>query len=440
MYRLMKRKVLLSTSVLLCITTLFIGCTEDDPAASTNTEVGYVRMIAVGTFATTTETRFYINEKINGNGDTAVYNKDGELVEDITKSYLPVYFSGFGEPDAIASGVYIDLKTPLTSGIYGFNSPGYRVPSNSSTEGYYGRILENPARGYFPDATHRLNLAPNVNNVSFHKWAAVQKGVNTFSFRKNLSKIIDFKPTKVAGPITYKADINIDKGSYYTMFYSQTANSSSDPPTEKLVVMKESPSRYQFNDSSTFIRFLNFIPPSKSDDDFNLATSSMDIYFVKNNTESTPSEEVLIQTNLRRFAADENKTDFFEIDMRDVLKRVAPFARATVDDLLPLDTILAKNTYSFRFYRSGESAAVSKLPLIELPVTMRYSKDFGVYGDKTGFILLTKDPLRFQPMIMTAIFSINPITTGLGGGLTTYKSTFIFYNFEPTNPISSFTN
>jgi hypothetical protein len=430
------KNALLPLSMLLFF--LLLRCAEEEPRLADSNTAG-LRIIALDLY-NQEDTRFYINGRVNGDGDTAVYNTKNEKVSDITSTYVPVLFtaltSGERGGNNIARTAYIDLKPPFTAGVYTYKTGGYAIPELPLLEGT-PEIEAFEAPGYFPDASHRFPVRPIINQISYHKWASLPAGPATLSFRASSIKTIRFTPTTVLGPVVYTADINLEKNRNYTLFYTKTAFSSSDAPKEKVIVLKEDPLRYQFNDSSAYIRFLNFTKPARNSEAFNLSTSSIDVYIVKIGPSGAVQPEVLVQQGLKRFEADASNTAFFEIDLRDLLKATAPYAAAkTGEPLIALDTTLQNFTYVLRFYKSGESAALNRLPVSEMPVTMRYNEFVGLYGDQTGLFFIAKDNQGFQPMIMTVLFCISTLSDNVLSTIVEpiyRKMNFAVYNFEPAN-------
>jgi hypothetical protein len=430
--------------LVLCSMASVAACTDEDiPATLAPQEAAYVRMIVISPYSKQLPARFYVNGLVNGNGDTAVYDTRGNLVSELTTTYTQKEFPLFFERMLIGLSTsftsYFDLSINSATGIYTFNSPGFLARPSLGEVLTTGTVsFPNETTGYFPDATHRLQLAPVVNGYSYHKWAAFPAGVTNIAFRPSVLETVNFKPTVTLGPVIYQADINLEKEKLYTLFYTRTSFSTSDSDVENVVVLKEDPAQYQFNDSSTYVRFFNFTRPSKSDDQFNINTTSLDAYFVKFDQDSVSQAEVLMQSNLKRFAAEEQNSTFFEIDMRDILRELAPYGSGLEEDLLPMNEVLSRYTYAFRFYRTGESQEKSKRPLVEVPVEMIYTSERGVASKFTNaLLLLAKDPLNFQPMVLNIVFTISDFNSArFGEG--SLNTAFAVYNFEPNKAADAY--
>jgi len=370
--------VVISASIMLCL-----ALTSCKKATSVATLAkGYFRMIVldapqnVGTIG---KAQFYWDGRINSNGDSILRKPDGSLYStDQSNTASKIASVSVNFP----SGGWNDNPHPNLTGVYSFSDS-------------YASLYS-----YFPNATHRVQLAPIIGPINYYRWASFDAGSHDLEF-KRINRVNSYGTTiEVQGPSIYKNKYALEAGAVQTVFLYNTGiasyydwdyiiNASSGPrlpiftgneiyqPSRSIafttdnynvITLKDHPDKLPaFKDSSAYVRFLNF-SPIYLDPSANERSEYIDIYLaplygprsnleriigtlpangpVTNNL-TTAGPEFLVASNLKRF---DNSVDahFYELPM-------APYLRG--------DTVGRNRYFRVLAYRVGESAANGNAPL-----------------------------------------------------------------------------
>lgn len=367
--------------------------------------------------------QFYLDGKVNANGDSSIHNPDGTLYQPDPAQYST---STINYP----SGGWTDNSPINFAGTYGYSfAPG----STYAT---------------FPNPTDRIPLAPIINNYNYYNWAALPAAKHQLTFYSVINSSLFGNLISVRGDQFLNESINLEGGTLQTFLlinksvaetYTTEENDNYTTPlpiyTVKesidyyndqfdIVSIKDHPANLpKFKDSSAYIRFVNVIP-SVTDQSVNQASQTIDVYiqplFGRRPDifyfETGPikfidsiGSEVLVSKGLQRFQSSVD-APFFEIN-------VAPNMRINKTTGKP-DTASVPGKpkvpvyYRVLAYRSGQSAATGNSPIAIgdwLAVFNQYpGNDFtnisGGYSSGTNFVdswLLRFDGANYHPAICT---------------------------------------
>lgn len=368
--------------------------------------------------------QFYLDGKVNANGDSSIHNPDGTLFQPDPKQFST---STINYP----SGGWTDNSPINFAGTYGYNfAPG----STFAT---------------FPNPSDRIALAPVINNYNYYNWAALPTATHQLTFYSVINSTLFGNPISVKGDQFFSESINLEGGALQTFLlvnksvaetYTTEENNNYNTPLPiyavnetvdyftnqyDLVSIKDHPANLpRFKDSSAYIRFVNVTPPV-SDQSVNQASQTLDVYIaplygVRPDITSIYGQsqfidsigpEVLVSQGLQRF---QSATDapFYEIN-------VAANMRINKTTGNP-DTVsvpgkpLVPRYYRVLAYRAGQSAATGATPVAIgdwLAVFNQYpgfdqSALFSSSGGATGtnFVdswLLRYDGANYHPAITT---------------------------------------
>jgi len=371
--------IIISASITLCLA--LTSCKKS--TSVTTLEKGYFRMIVldapqnVGTIG---KAQFYWDGRINANGDSILRKPDGSLYStDQSNTASKIESVSVNFP----SGGWVDNPHPDLTGVYSFSDS-------------YASLYS-----YFPNSTHRVQLAPIIGPVNYYRWASFDAGSHDLEF-KRINRVNSYGTTiEVQGPSIYKNKYALEAGAIQTLFLYNTGIASyydwdymigADPlirlpkltgneiyqPSRNIafttdnynvITLKDHPNKLPaFKDSSAYVRFLNF-SPIYLDPAANERSDYIDIYLAplygpKSNLErvvgqinsyqsadtknqTTAGPEFLVASNLKRF---DNSVDapFYELPM-------APYLRG--------DTVGRNRYFRVLAYRAGESAEKGNAPL-----------------------------------------------------------------------------
>jgi hypothetical protein len=322
----MKLYVKIKWMILLLI--IVYGC-KHESMLSPQFSQAYTRFVIIDAPGTGNgKVQFYLDGKVNANGDSSIHNPDGTLYQPDPAQYST---STINYP----SGGWTDNSPINFAGTYGFsNNPG----STYAT---------------FPNPTDRIALAPIINNINYYNWSALTSAQHQLTFYSVINSSLFGNPISVKGDQFLSESINLEGGAIQTFFLVNKAVAKQYQTIENsnyntglpiygvnesinyfsnqfdIVSVKDHPANLpKFKDSSAYIRFIN-VTPAFSDQSVNQNTQSLDIYIVplyglrpdivslfgsSNNYIDSIGQEVLVSKGLERYQSTVD-APFYEINV-----------------------------------------------------------------------------------------------------------------------------
>jgi hypothetical protein len=382
--------------------------------------------------------QFYLDGKVNANGDSAIHNPDGTLYQPDNTQYST---STINYP----SGGWTDNSPINFAGTYGYNfAPG----STFAT---------------FPNPTDRISLAPIINNYNYYNWAALPTSNHQLTFYSVINSSLFGNPISVRGDEFFNESVDLEGGALQTFLLVNKSVAETYTTEENnnyntglpiysvnesinyfsnqfdVVSIKDHPANLpQFKDSSAYIRFVN-VTPAVSDQSVNQASETLDVYiaplyglrpdivsiFGTTKFIDSVGPEMLVSKGLQRYQSTVD-APFYEINvaanMR-INKTTGKPDTATVPG-----KPLVPRYYRVLAYRSGQSAATGDTP-VAIGDWLAIYNEFPGYdqtnisgGGATGTNvvdswLLRYDGANYHPAICTiAIAADMQIYQGPNGG------------------------
>jgi hypothetical protein len=409
--------------VILVITA--VGC-KRETVVSPDFAQSYTRIVVIDAPGNG-KVQFYLDGKVNANGDSVIHNPDGTL-------YQPDQAQNFTTTINYPSGGWTD-NSPITfAGTFGFsNYPG----STYAT---------------FPNPTDRIPLAPIINGYNYYNWAALPAARHQLTFYSVVNSSLFGNGILVKGDMFLNQSVNLEGGALQTFFVInksiaevygsiENTNASTALPIYAvkeninyfskqydIISVKDHPANLpKFKDSSAYIRFVN-VSPTFPDQAINQNTQSMDIYIVPlfgahpavyynsgvYNAIDSVGAEVLVSKGLNRFQSSVD-APFFEVN-------VAPNMRINKTTGSPDTARVAGKPrvpryYRVLAYRPGQSKATGSLPVAQgdwLAVYNQYPgfnyAAFPAAPTGTNFLdswLVRYDGTNYHPSICTILLSVD---------------------------------
>ena len=381
--------------------------------------------------------QFYMDGKINVNGDSVIYNPDGTVFTpdpSISTTSLVNY----------PSGGYTDNTIPDIPGVYG----------------YYSRTADSYAM--YPNPTDRIALAPILDGYNYFNWAAIPAKDHQVSFYSVVSASLYGNPVFAKGADFLDQQINLEGGAIQTFFLinqapcknyapagieqvtglpiynvGETINFYSDQYS--LVSLKDHPNNLpKFNDSSAYIRFVN-LTPTYLDQALNANTASLDVYLAplygrpdyvdyyygtNSNTADSIGKEFPIAKNLTRFASTVD-APFYELNLAPQMRNINDTASAPGQPRLP-------HYFRVLAYTSGHSAATGDQPVAQGDwlatyntfEAIDYTNQNAPLGPALDSWLLRSDGTSLHPAICTIpiAVSLEPYPSTLSTNYLSFRS------------------
>lgn len=345
---------------------LLAGCKKQD-IISPAYAMAYTRIVMMDAPGSS-KLQFYLDGKVNANGDSVMYNPDGTI---------------FAPDQSLSTTSLINYP----SGGWTDNAPVNFVGTNGN---YYS-----PGSGFavFPNPTDRIPLAPIINGYNYYKWAALPANNHQATFYGVVSATQFGNKVYAKGSRFLDQQVNLEGGAIQTFFllnqapcklYSTSGiNGTKGLPIYavqenidyysnqfSLISVKDHPGKLPaFHDSSAYIRFVN-VTPNYLDQGLNANTDSLDIYLaplfgtrpdyyypfgrkVFQNIDSV-GKELLVSSRLGRFTSTVD-APFFEINLSAQMRN-QDTAIAPGQPRIP-------RYYRVLAYPAGHSAATGDLPV-----------------------------------------------------------------------------
>lgn len=398
---------------------LITGC-KKQTAISPVYANAYARFIMIDAPGSS-RTQFYMDGKVNVNGDSVIYNPDGTV-------YAPDPSLATTSLVNYPSGGYTDNTAPNVPGVYGY----YSLPADSFA--------------VWPNPTDRIQLAPILDDYNYFNWAAIPAKNHEVSFYSVVSASLYGNPVFAKGADFLDQQVNLEGGAVQTFLlvnqspcknYSpsgietvygepiyrvqETINFYSDQYS--LVSIKDHPDNLpQFHDSSAYIRFVN-VTPTYLDQALNANTASLDVYLAplygrpnyfnyyngsNSNTNDSVGKEFPVAQNLARFAPSVD-APFYELNLADQIRNMNDTAVAPGQPRRP-------HYFRVLVYPSGHSAATGDQPVAQGDWLATYNAftaiDYDDYqlpiiGKELDSWLLRSDGTSLHPAICTIPIAVS---------------------------------
>lgn len=398
--------------------------------------------------------QFYLDGKVNANGDSVVLNPDGSV-------YAP------------------DPAQPTTSTI-NYPSGGWTDNQDVSFAGTFG-YFNTPGSGYscFPNPTDRIALAPAIGGINYFSWASIPARRHQLSFNSVISASLYGNQIYVKGNEILNQSIDLEGGAIQTFllvnkgdcksYHTSGVNTETGLPmytvneqinffTNRFDVLsvKDHPENLpKFSDSSAYLRFLN-VTPTYSDQAMNVNSDSIDLYLApifgytpdiwtnyKGYIKRIDSvgAEFLVAKGLSRFKSSVD-APFYELNLAAAMRRNS--AGQTDTAIAPGQPRIPRY-YRVLAYRSGQSAVNGNFPLGQGDWLAVYNEfiahaayDDTPLGYKLDSWLLRSDGTYLHPAICTI-----PVAIGLDpvpeSGATNYLGFRSCINYIPAGINAVFT-
>ncbi|MBN9380940.1 MAG: hypothetical protein J0H74_09250 [Chitinophagaceae bacterium] len=368
--------------------------------------------------------QFMLDGKLNGNGDSLLYNPDGT-------PFVPDPYLSTTTTVNYPSGGWTDNSPVNFPGAYGFynrNGNQYSV---------------------FPNPTNQIDVAPIINGYNFYNWAALPAARHQLSVYSVINSTAFGNPISIRGDKFLDQSITLEGGALQTFFllnkgvaklYNTIDNGNTNSPLPiygvsetinhfsnqmDVLVVKDHPDQLpKFKDSSAYIRFINVTPPY-SDQSINQNTDSLDIYIAPiygvgpdvydaqfdqgYKVSDSIGREILVAKGLARFRSAED-APFFEINVADVMRNGGKlYSRpAPGQSAFP-------RYYRVLAYRSGKSSANGDFPVAKGDWLALFNLYPGYNYDGGGPTgqnwvdswLVRSNGTNFYPAISTILLSID---------------------------------
>ena len=430
----MKRYFLL-TAVL---TGLFLGggCKKETKIAP-GFDQAYTRFVMIDAPGSA-KLQFYMDGKINANGDSVIRNPDGT-------NYTP-------DPSL------------STSSLVNYPSGGWTDNAPTGFSGTYGNNYTQGANyAFWPNATDRIAQGPILNGYNYFNWAALPATTHQVSFYGVVSASLYGNTVFAKGSKFLDQQLSLEGGAVQTFFVVNEApcklynNSGLDADTGLsiysvneqidfysnqfgIVSCKDHPSKLPvFKDSSAYVRFMNITPvyPSQA---LNANTDSIDVYLAPgfggtpmiwdpiyqqlHNGWDSVGKEFLVGKGLARF---ESTVDapFYEIDLSAQMRNLADTAISPGKPRIP-------HYFRVLAYPTGHSAATGDQPVgqgdwlaiynVWTAVASQYP--YNILGPKLDSWLIRSDGTYAHPSICTIPIAvgINPYPNTLSTNYLGFRS------------------
>ena len=365
--------------------------------------------------------QFYMDGKINGNGDSVINNPDGTVFTpdpSLSTTSLINY----------PSGGYTDNTAPNIPGVYGY----YSMPGDSFA--------------VYPNPTDRVQLAPIVDGYNYFNWAAIPAKNHQVDFYSVVSASLYGNPVFAKGANFLSQQLNLEGGAVQTFLLinqapcknyipsgmeqvwgepiyrvNETINFYSDQYS--VVPVKDHPDNLpKFNDSSAYIRFVN-VTPTYLDQALNANTAGLDVYLaplygrpnyylptrgISEILSDSVGKEFPVAKNLVRFAPTVD-APFFELNMTDQMRNINDTAVAPGQPRIP-------RYFRVLVYTSGHSAATGDQPVAQGDWLATYNAftavDYSDYqlpiiGRELDSWLLRSDGTNLHPAICTIPIAVS---------------------------------
>lgn len=228
----------------------------------------------------------------------------------------------------------------------------------------------------YPNFSHRVSLAPVINEIDYFKWARIAAGTHSIGFAK-----IEYRSKRIGGsnnstlnrsglfleePFIRDNPYYFQPGAIYSLLL--VSEYTTDRDKVKLLYVRED-ENFVPDPSKAYIRFINAIPITNTVTDN--ATESLDIYVrqidnaelakLKQDTITyydprflrTTSPEKRVVSNLQRFT--NGVVPYVELNFSEYLSREDTTSNSLNKEGVP--------SFVFYAYRSGESQATGAVPL-----------------------------------------------------------------------------
>lgn len=417
----MKKSILL-----IALLALFGSCKKQqipDPAYA-NAYARFVFIDAPGQ----AKLQFYMDGKINANGDSSVNSPDGSVYQPDNSIPTTTLIN-------IPSGGWTDNSPVSFSGTYGYN--------NLMAAGYKD----------FPNPTDRIGLAPVIDGINYFNWAALSATTHQLTLYSVQPASLYGNEINVRGDKFLDQPIQLEGGALQTfflinegpckLFLSGGINASAGLPIYDieeslnyysnsfgLVSVKDHPDKLpHFKDSSAYIRFMN-LTPTYADQTLNANTQTIDVYLAPiygtnpdvyssyesgfTNSMDSLGPEFLVAKGLNRF---ESTVDapFYEMD---VSANMRNNNAGPNDTLRPAGTPRVPRYYRVLVYTAGRSSATGDQPLAQNDWLAVYSQfaafdhfdDLGnntPLGTEVDSWLLRSDGTNYHPSICTIPIAVS---------------------------------
>ena len=419
---------------------LTVGC-KHETIVSPQYAQAYTRFIVIDAPGSG-KVQFYLDGKVNANGDSSIHNPDGTLYQPDKAQYST---STINYP----SGGWTDNSPINFAGTYGYSfAPG----STYAT---------------FPNPTDRIPLAPIINNYNYYNWAALPSSKHQLAFYSVINSSLFGNPISVRGDQFLNESINLEggtlqtfllvnqsvaetyiteeNGNYNTPLPIYTVQESIDYYTNQydIVSIKDHPANLKFKDSSAYIRFVNVTPPV-TDQSANQASETLDVYIAPlygkrpdiywyqtgpRQFVDSIGAEVLVSKGLQRFQSSVDEP-FYEVNVAANMRINKTTGQPDTSSVPGKPKV--PRYYRVLAYRSGQSAATGAAPVAIgdwLAVFNQYPGDdlsngSGGYLTGTNFVdswLLRYDGTNYHPGICTIAIAADmqiyqgPIGNGANG-------------------------
>src|ERR1700761_771497 len=131
--------------------------------------------------------QFYLDGKVNVNGDSVLHNPDGTV-------YQPDPAQNTTSTINYPSGGWTDNSPINFAGAYGYSN---LPPSNYAT---------------FPNPSDRIPLAPIINNYNYYNWASLPATQHRLTFYSVVNASLFGNPITVRGDQILNQPINLEGG------------------------------------------------------------------------------------------------------------------------------------------------------------------------------------------------------------------------------------
>jgi hypothetical protein len=397
------------TALLMAVT--FTACNDNNNDDNTTPEPSYIRVFDIqhGTAYTSSTTalsvfewdgHFYGNPALDSVKEPkyAVRNFGDFLLGRTRK-----YFNNSNDEELVLFNGGID---------YYNNEPTRDLFENEPDRDFYLRSgLATGRAVYFPNLTHRAQVAPVIQDIDYYKWAQFPSGSHTVAFGK-------VRLTQPNGANYFEYNFEDEKfieaqqyfqpGSYYSLILS---NKDREATEFKMVTIREN-TQQTFDRHKAYVRFVNTI--EEAGDASDVQTEIVDVYMRKaDNTQvkkfvDVPfdldympglSEERLVSSHLERFEVG-GELPYIEMDFDEFL---------TKNDSSYLQKA-GTPSYFFFVYPHGESAATGARPLLyftqiftNISRFARSNYAYSMWNCENGIQPLIWNVDRFEPTITTVL-------------------------------------